>query len=310
MTRSDRTSILKKYGFEVRYLALSGGMKARYFISGPIVMNKPSGPLVVYIQGSGCHAHFHRVRGSIRGGNGSLLQQAVDGRCTLLLVDKPGVKYRDRRRGNGSGLKCPEVYDQQFDLLSWQQMISDCIADARSNLSLDPDKTLLIGHSEGGIVASAIAARNAFISHVALIGSNGVNQLHDLLEWPSHQGEKGFSVIEKGVAEIAKGGVDPGGKVWGHTGKRWRTFLGTSALRELQNTECRIYVLHGTKDTAVFVKSIDLMYLQLLLDGRDITYRRISGADHSLRTNKYQSRKRTFIRYGSEILNWFLNDPV
>ena len=51
--------------------------------------------------------------------------------------------------------------------------------------------------------------------------------------------------------------------------------------------------------------SVDSMFYQLLLRKRDVQYNRIIGGDHTLRINKYHSKRKHFVRNIRSILKWF-----
>jgi hypothetical protein len=51
----------------------------------------------------------------------------------------------------------------------------------------------------------------------------------------------------------------------------------------LARTKARIFLAHGTADRNVTVAHFDMLYAHLLARGKDVTARRVEGADHGYR---------------------------
>jgi dipeptidyl aminopeptidase/acylaminoacyl peptidase len=76
-------------------------------------------------------------------------------------------------------------------------------------------------------------------------------------------------------------------------------------MTELSRTKARIFLAHGTADRNVAVANFDVLYAHLLARGKDVTARRVEGADHGYRFADQPARdgwKEVF----EEVRNWFL----
>ena len=54
--------------------------------------------------------------------------------------------------------------------------------------------------------------------------------------------------------------------------------------KELLRTHARVYLVHGTNDTATPITAFDLVRAELAVHHRDVTAERLEGADHGFRT--------------------------
>jgi hypothetical protein len=54
-------------------------------------------------------------------------------------------------------------------------------------------------------------------------------------------------------------------------------------METLARTKARIFLAHGSADRNVTVAHFDMMYAGLLSRGKDVTARRVEGADHGYR---------------------------
>ncbi len=76
-------------------------------------------------------------------------------------------------------------------------------------------------------------------------------------------------------------------------------------MEELLRTKARIFIAHGTADQNVAVTGFDVLYASLLAHGREVTARRIAGADHGFGFADQPERdgwKDIF----EDVRNWFL----
>ena len=60
--------------------------------------------------------------------------------------------------------------------------MSATIRAARTLPFVDTGRTLVVGHSEGAIVAARVAADNDWVTHIASLAGGGANLLFDLME--------------------------------------------------------------------------------------------------------------------------------
>ena len=132
-------------------------------------------------------------------------------------------------------------------------------------------------------MAAALANKYDEIRDVALVGASGENQLFDFISLAHTDGQHDrIEDITKMTKEILK---DPNSSekfAWGHTYKRWSSFYNVSVSDFLEGKKKRVYLVSGTNDRSVPIQSTEILYSKLFLQGSDVTFRRIIGAEHSL----------------------------
>jgi len=160
---------------------------------------------------------------------------------------------------------------------------------ARTLPYADPSRTLAVGHSEGGLVACAVAAMNPFVTHVASLAGGGPTRLFSLIELcregflykdvsdnPSQRVQKLISDWQ----EVLSDPESTSKFFLGHTYRTWTSFAKSSCIAELSRTKARVYLAQGADDNNVAPAATDALYAELLARGRDCTLDWIVGADH------------------------------
>jgi uncharacterized protein (TIGR03067 family) len=157
---------------------------------------------------------------------------------------------------------------------------------------VDWTRTLVAGHSEGGIVAAHIAAANPLVSHVAVLSGGGPTQLFDLTELAAQAQPADRSPDDaQGRAQAIRDGwakvlADPDNadRFWlGHPNRRWSSFLESSTVEGLLSSRASVFAAHGSLDRAVPVASFEVLRSELMGRGRDLTALRLEGRDHGFR---------------------------
>src|SRR4029077_10147213 len=111
-------------------------------------------PLIVFVQGSGCSSLFVRRNGTVVSNLGhSTLQEIAERKARVLLVEKPGVKFLEQRE-DCTGAK---EFNREFSLERWAEALEAAIRAATTLEQIKKGKVLVIGHSEGGLVACRVA---------------------------------------------------------------------------------------------------------------------------------------------------------
>ncbi|GJM18109.1 MAG: hypothetical protein DHS20C14_03220 [Phycisphaeraceae bacterium] len=250
-------------------------------------------PLLVYVQGSGCSSHFAQINGRIASTTGhSLVEQTARGRARVLLVEKPGVEYLDAPQSPGSAEHASDAFKQEHTLDRWATAVVGAIHAAWGVEGIDPSRTIVIGHSEGGIVASRVAVLEPEVTRVGVFAGEGPTQLYSLIRlareghvapMSDDPGERA-AYITDGYRRVLS---DP--DAWdrmflGHPFRRWSTFLRTSPAEQLRACDASVLIVQGTEDTAVDPSCADMLYAELLALGRDVELMLFPGVDHSLNT--------------------------
>lgn len=248
-------------------------------------------PLVVYIHGSGSQSLFGKRGDRIipQAGQGTVADVAR-GRARLLIVEKPGVKFLDTPERGGGATEASEEFAREHTLDRWAEAVGAAIKSAREMPQIDPQRVVVIGHSEGGLVACKVAADNNFITHVACLAGGGPTQLFDLVEL-AREGKFAAPVSEDPEVrvrfiydEYAKVVADPDSttkQFMGHPNRRWSSFLASSPMQELARTDAKIYIAQGGKDAAVHPMSFHMLRAALFAQGKDVTVDFVTQADHS-----------------------------
>lgn len=269
-------------------------------------------PLVAYIEGSGCGSRFEERGGKIRAAGGHIVVADVfKDKARVLIVEKPGVKYLAQPQ---NGCKDAAEFNREHTLERWAEANEAAIRAARKLPQISRDKTLVVGHSEGGLVACRIARDlPQFVTHVSTIAGGGGSQLFDIVSL-ARKGEFFDDVSPDPDARVQfvldkwkDIQTDPGSAekfFFGFAYRRWSTFLTSSPIEELSATRARIYIAQGTLDKAVDPTSADALYAQLAAKNKQVFYDRVEGANHSFRI-KDKPKTDGWQELFERIANWF-----
>ncbi len=274
-------------------------------------------PLVVYVHGSGGQSHFAEVNGRVEGRNGhSSIADAIKGRAHLLIVEKPGVNFLDAPSDAGGAARASEEFRAEHTLDRWTEAVRAAVEAARKLAQIRAGSILVIGHSEGGIVAAKLAADHRWITHVAVLAGGGPSQLFDLLtlarqgEFFQHISEDPDKREDYVLEQWRAIQADPQNSeklFFGHPYRRWSSFLKTSTLEQLRKTDAKIYAAQGTQDRAVAWESFEFLRSELLAHGKDVTFDPIAGADHSFALSSSGPTSDGWTALFQRILLWFLD---
>ncbi len=250
-------------------------------------------PLVVYVHGSGCASHFSDDKGRVVPAGGHIVvQEVARGRARVLVVEKPGVKYLDRP-GTDAERSGSAEFRREHTLERWAEAVGAATRAAGRVPGVEAGKVMVIGHSEGGLVACRVARElPGVVTHVASLAGGGPSQLFDLLTL-TRKGNFFRGVSEDPEARVrhvlgewAAIRADPLSAeklFFGFAYRRWSSFLADSPMEELAQVGAKIYLAQGADDDAVDPASSDALDAHLRAKGREVVYDRVAGADHSFR---------------------------
>jgi pimeloyl-ACP methyl ester carboxylesterase len=238
-------------------------------------------PLAVFVPGSGCSAQLRRrPDGSVRGGYHDVLLMQGAGRFHVLTVEKPGVAAGTDDQG-GSAIGCPEAFLREHTLDRWVAALRAAIAAAGRLPQIDPARLLVVGHSEGGIVAARLAGLEPAVTHAAILSGSGATAIEDLRALARLRAQPAAAID----AQIARIDADPDSVTdfaWGHPYRRWSSFLRARPVEDLTASRAALYVVHGTADRNVPLESFETFAAALANAGRAATIVRRENADHAL----------------------------
>jgi dienelactone hydrolase len=259
-------------------------------------------PLAVFVQGSGCDSQFRRSDGAIVGRVQDLLVDAARTRISVMVVEKPGVKFLDESQQMGTAEGCSAEFLREHTLSRWAEAVGAAIRSAVKLPQVDTRRLLIVGWSEGGIVAARVAAENpGTVTHVASLAGGGPTQLFDLVVAASTSGSdvlKSFAAMQQDRESVTK--------FWlGHPYRRWTSFMSSSVRDELMRTNARIFIAHGTDDQQAPVVSFDMLRAELMARDKPLIAERIEGVGHLFCKNDQRSPEgmRALLQ---RLVDWFL----
>jgi len=314
----DGDPALAKLPFQRGTTKDSLGRTITYYLSRPSGNDSDAKrPVVLLILGSGAQSVFSQRGEMVFGSHQNPLQQQAKGRARVLITEKPGVKFLDARTRPGSAEGASEEFLKEHTLERWAEANAAALRVVWELPGIDPKRTMVIGHSEGAIVAARVAAELPQVTHVASLSGGGPTQLFDLADFqrqprPDDKPGDADRRAQKFYEEWAKILQDPDSttKFWlSHPYRRWSSFLKHTVTEELLRGKAKIYLVQGVLDTSVSVKSFDVLLADLKTRGRDVTSERIEGADHGFRTQEMpqgspEGMKAVFGR----LLAWFFKE--
>lgn len=287
-------------------LQRDGAPDIRYVVSRPA----QRAPLVLYIQGSGCIPPFTGLGTPNRAATiFSWVPLAQQGRYAVMAVDKPYQPEGVQQGQQGGALACPKAFNDYFSYDRWLATLVQAVRHAATLPYVDTRRVLVIGISEGATMAAGLARALPEVTDVALVGGSGPTQMFDFAAniYRSDAGDteklRRLQELDATVSDIR---ADPASTVkfaWGHTYLRWSSFFAQSSGDNLSRSRARVYLASGMQDDSVPILSTEAMYAQLRAQGRDVTFRRLPGANHSL-----QAPGQPFPEVQKEydaILQWF-----
>ncbi|HEX6838567.1 MAG TPA: hypothetical protein VF334_18445 [Polyangia bacterium] len=92
------------------------------------------------------------------------------------------MKFLDESKHLGTAEGCSAEFLREHMLSRWAEAVAAAIRSAVKLPEVDPRRLLVVGWSEGGIVAARVAADHPrMVTHVASLAGGGPTQLFDLV---------------------------------------------------------------------------------------------------------------------------------
>ncbi len=286
------------------------GQRITFYLSTQLAIQQAPAhpvPLIVWVQGTGCSSQFVSSGDRISRGLQGILYSVARGRARVLAVEKPGVEFLDYPPDDGDARACRPEFRAQFTLDRWATMIADAIQAAQKQPGVDASKTLVIGISEGGIVAMRVSNVAPQVTHAASLSGGGPVYLFHLAEFMRSRGLDPEKEIYACWNEILKDPDSTTKFCWGQTYRQWSSFMKTSVIAEALKSHAFLYFAHGTADTQQSIAGFDVLRAELAAKQRDAVFERIEGADHALDLPKQQAPEGLEAVFG-RVVDWFLGE--
>lgn len=255
------------------------GRTIQYYVGAAA---KPA-PVLLLLQGSGCSTVIRTQAGSTFSTLPGLLPLAAERKYNVIAVEK---SFANPAGGSGTAKDCSAAFNKSFTAESWLVAIQAALTDVQNRPNVDRSRTIVLGHSEGAVMASLLAGRDPRVTDVIAISGRGTTQLFDFLVFAYQQCFDRTACLEDVEKQVREINSDPDSDTrfaWGHPFKRWSSFFRVDPGDELVRSAARVYVALGTADQSAPALSQELMIARLLAVGRDVTIHRLPDADHSLR---------------------------
>lgn len=265
-------------------------------------------PVLLMIQGSGCGTIVRTGGTSSYSTFFDLLPFAQEGRYKIVAVEKP---FADAKANGGTADKCSAEFRADFTAESWLAALQAVLGEVRKAGDADPKRVIVMGTSEGAVMASLLAGRDNRITHAVLVSGSGTSQLFDFLALAYQTCFDRSACIADIETQLRAVRADPQSAeklAWGHPHKRWTSFFAVDPGAELLRSKARVYWALGTADENVPALSQEVAIAKLLTAGRDVTVRRVPGGDHMLApagSNDFSALDREY----RKALDWALSPP-
>jgi pimeloyl-ACP methyl ester carboxylesterase len=263
-----------------RLVATDGlGRPITYYLSDSVTPKR----LALVIQGSGCSALFRPLTGETMSAVGyhNVFRSIGGDRYRVIAVEKPGARPATEPPAGGMAEGCPADFIAGYTVEAWAEALRAALAAARRQANVIAERTLAVGHSEGGVLAARLARLDPGISHVALLSSPGPDPAGELILWGEARGRPRTDTAAL-IARIRASPDSTAEFVLGHPHRRWSSFLAADPVADLSASTARIFAAQGDADANWPVAAHDALVKHLRAAGHDVTALRLAGADHSL----------------------------
>ena len=282
------------------------GQRITFYLSTQEAPSHPV-PLVVWVQGTGCSSQYVRVGDKLSRGLQGILNSVAGGRARVLAVEKAGVEFLDDPPDDGDAHACRPEFLAEFTLDRWATTIADAIQAAQKLPGVDASKTLVIGISEGGIVAMRVSNVSPQVTHAASLSGGGPVYLFHLAEYMRGRGLDADKEVYACWSDILKDPDSTTKFCWGQTYRQWSSFMKTSVITEALKSHALLYFAHGTADTQQSIAGFDVLRAELAAKQRDARFDRIEGADHALDLPNQKVPEGLEAVFG-RVVDWFMGD--
>lgn len=249
-------------------------------------------PLLLFLEGSGSNPIF------LKHGNGNLSTgitlnfDKYGPDYHIAVVSKPGIPFE--ATAHYDQLNRP-YYPRSEDFRSrysfdWRVKSSArVINELISKLSVDTDKIVVMGHSEGSQVAPAVALNNENVTHVVSLMGNALNHYYDFIvanriaaangELAPEEAQRRIDSLFNQYETIQSKSSEE--EWYGDTYLKWGSFTERTPLDEMLQLEIPILYVGGGRDRNQPLYGMDYAKLEFLRRGKNnLTYKVYPNQDH------------------------------
>lgn len=276
---------------------ITGASPIRYFLRRPKVK---AFPLIFVVQGSQCESAVNHP-----------VIEAVPSEAALLMIEKPGL--------GPDVTGCPQAYLEQNTV---DRRIDDAMRvldRLERQLAGWTGRLLVIGGSEGGVIAAEVAARRP-VERLALLVTGGSMNLAEALPLAQKQQMQSYGAEPDTIAAMEETfarafdaiRAEPNAlKTWGgdtNTYRYWSSILWRRPVEAMLKHQGPLLLLHGTRDHSHPVESARQTRDRFLRERRtNLTYWELEGLDHDLVNAAGESQMQ---RWLSRCFQWLMaTDP-
>jgi len=270
--------------------------------------------ILIYIQGSGPNPLFQvRREGENLWMTGVPFDlMTIPDDYTFFVVSKSGLPFCSKY---GEPIKIPQKYFNNETLAYRTSQIDDVIKDITTRLINNPDKIVVIGHSEGSNVVAKLGTINKRVTHIGFWAGGGNSQLYDFPLFIRKDVSNGK--ISEAEALIQMDSLltqyrdiiinkDLTNKLWfDNSYKRWYYFS-EPPIDNLIQIDIPIYVAMGAKDESVPVESTYLIATEFIRkEKQNLTFKVYPYLDHNF--EKKLENEKTEKHWNNvflEFMNW------
>ena len=278
-------------------IARSDGSSIDYYIrkDAPIIH---SNTILMVLQGSDCNSILHID-------SVDDLKLAWPG-ADLLLIEKYAITSELAYSKNNERQDCPMDY---LKTDSSDQRVSDIFQVIKEvDATGSYDYFLMIGGSEGAVVANIVASRTDLIDATASFNGGGRWFLDDVIHSIKY-GKPDTAALKAeiegftGMANHLITNTELEMVISGHGSRWWRSTLQLDQLKQLAKVKSPMLILQSEQDQSVSVTSADKMIDSLINSGqKNISYQKYPNLDHSFRNAAGESKLADVVK---DIRQWF-----
>ncbi|WP_027250720.1 alpha/beta hydrolase family protein [Photobacterium halotolerans] len=258
----------------------SDGSEITYYLTG-----RDSDHLLVLIQGSDCNSVFHNNNIN------DYFSQVMAG-ADILTVEKYGIDNGLSWNTDPQRTDCPDTYLKQDSPL---QRVDDYLTVLDK---LDQDnrysQIILLGGSEGALVANLLAAKSDKVTAVVALNGGGRFFIDDVLyNMQSQMPAQAFSEAEQGFRQFAEAVLQSNEMdtaVSGHGFKWWKAMLTADQQQILQTIDVPVLLIQSEEDTNVDPHAFESMVRALKKTAPHIQPHTYAGLDHAFNDAQGQSQ--------------------